>query len=126
MVTEALRQSHVDEKRDHDEAIARWHTEFSRLQTRNDAMYLDKLDGRIDAAFFDRRAAEWRLEQDQLLRLVEDHQAANTTYLEEGVRLLELVQRAHRTAWETTTPKLRSLEPRLESRSAYRCFPPTL
>jgi site-specific DNA recombinase len=31
-------------------------------------MYVDKLDGRIDNAFFDRKSAEWRAEQDRILR----------------------------------------------------------
>ncbi len=95
-VTEALRQSHSDAKRHHDTAIARLHAEYTRLQTRIDAMYVDKLDGQIDAGFFDRKASEWRKEQDLLLRSIEEHQTANQTYLEEGVRLLDLAQRAHR------------------------------
>jgi site-specific DNA recombinase len=57
-------------------------------------MYVDKLDGRIDVAFFDRKASEWRREQDRLLGSINEHRAANQTYLEEGVRLLELAQRA--------------------------------
>lgn len=95
-VTEALRQSHNDAKRHHDEAISRLQAEYNRLQNRIDAMYLDKLDGRVDAAFFDRKASEWRGEQDRLLLTIEDHQSANQTYLEEGVRLLELAQGAHK------------------------------
>jgi len=94
-VTDALRQSHGDEKRHHDEAIARLQAEYRRLQGRIDTMYLDKLDGRVDSAFFDRKAAEWRSEQDRHLRTIQDHQAANQTYLDEGVRLLELARRAH-------------------------------
>jgi site-specific DNA recombinase len=94
-ITEALRQSHEDERRFHEEAITRLQAEYMRLQNRIEAMYVDKLDGRIDTLFFDRKAAEWRTEQDQLLRAIEEHQAANQTYLEEGIRLLELGRRAH-------------------------------
>ncbi len=94
-VTDALRQSHGDAKRDHDEAIARLQAEYTRLQNRIDVMYVDKLDGRVDAAFFDRKATEWRYEQVRLLRAIEEHQAANQTYLDEGVQLLELARRAH-------------------------------
>ena len=47
-------------------------------------------DGKIDEAFFERKATEWRAEQGRLLRSIEEHQAANQTYLEEGVALLEL------------------------------------
>ena len=94
-VTEALRQSHSDAKRHHDAAITRLQAEYNRLQGRVDAMYVDKLDGRIDVAFFDQKSCEWRREQDLLLCSIEEHQAANQSYLEEGVRLLELAQRAH-------------------------------
>jgi len=91
----AVRRVHGDAKRDHDAAITRLHAEYNRLQSRIDAMYVDKLDGRIDADFFDRKACEWRKEQDLLLRSIQEHQTANQTYLKEGVRLLELAQRAH-------------------------------
>jgi site-specific DNA recombinase len=58
-------------------------------------MYVDKLDGRVDTVFFDRKAVEWRSEQGGLMRAIEEHQTANQTYLDEGIRLLELGRRAH-------------------------------
>ncbi|MDZ4799137.1 MAG: hypothetical protein SGI92_13305 [Bryobacteraceae bacterium] len=58
-------------------------------------MYLDKLDGRIDTAFFNSKSAEWRAEQARLLRDVATHHAANQTYIEEGAQLLQLAHRAH-------------------------------
>jgi site-specific DNA recombinase len=94
-MTEALRQSHEDERRDHAEAMTRLQAEYARLQNRIEAMYMDKLDGRVETLFFDRKAAEWRAEQDRLMRAIESHQAADQTYLEEGIRLLELGRRAH-------------------------------
>jgi site-specific DNA recombinase len=94
-VTEALHQNHSDTKRHHDAAITRIQAEYNRLQNRIDTMYLDKLDGSIEAAFFDRKSSEWRREQDLLLRSIEEHQAANQTYLKEGIRLLEVARRAH-------------------------------
>jgi hypothetical protein len=94
-IVTALRESHADEKAFHDEAIARILAEYRRLQNRIDAMYLDKLDARIDTAFFDSKSAEWRAEQDRLLRDVPTHRAANQTSIEEGVQLLQLAHRAH-------------------------------
>jgi site-specific DNA recombinase len=94
-VTEALRQSHVDEKRVHQEALTRLQAEYDRLQCRIDAMYIDKLDGKVQATFFDRKAAEWRDEQQRLLESIEEHQDANQNYLDEGVQLIELASRAH-------------------------------
>jgi hypothetical protein len=94
-IVTALRESHRDEKAFHDEAIGRLQAEYRRLQDRIDAMYVDKLDGRIEIAFFDRKSAEWRAEQDRILRDIETHQSANRTYIEEGVQLLRLADRAH-------------------------------
>ena len=103
-VREALNQSHADEKRDHERAVARLTAEHARLQQRIHAMYVDKLDGRIDAEFFDRMSAEWRAGQDQCLREIERHSAADQSYLEEGVRVLELAKNAQR-LFDTQEPR---------------------
>jgi site-specific DNA recombinase len=68
---------------------------YDQIQTRLDAMYLDKLDGRIDAPFFDRKSADWRREQDGILRNIQVHQDADQSYIEDGIQLLELASDAH-------------------------------
>jgi site-specific DNA recombinase len=93
MVT-ALKTSHSDTKRYHGEMITALQKQYQRLQHRLDAMYVDKLDGTISQAFFDERSGAWRSEQADILRKIEQHQQANQTYVDEGVRLLELAQRA--------------------------------
>jgi site-specific DNA recombinase len=108
-VARALRESHRDERRFHEEAIARLHTEHQRLQDRLDGMYVDKLDGRVDAGFFDRKAAEWRGEQDRLLRTIEEHRSASKTYFDEGARLLDLARQAHRLFREQIASEKRRL-----------------
>jgi hypothetical protein len=94
-VKEALQESHRNERRFHDEAIARLQAEYGRLQNRIDAMYTDKLDGIVDATFFECKSTEWRGEQDRILDDIDNHQTANQNYLKEGVQLLELARRAH-------------------------------
>ena len=89
-----LKESHGDEKRYHDEMIAKLQKEYQKLQDRIDAMYVDKLDGKVPLEFFDRKNSDWRGEQAEILRNIEKHQNANCSYLEEGVRLLELGQKA--------------------------------
>ena len=95
-VTRALRDSHQDEKQFHDEAIVKLQREYRRIQDRIDAMYLDKLDGRIEVEFFDRKSSEWRAEQCRIQRDIDSHQAANQNYIEDGIKLLELAQQAPR------------------------------
>jgi site-specific DNA recombinase len=53
-VREALHASHADERRDHEDAIKRHQAEYKRLDERIHAMYVDKLDSLVDAAFFER------------------------------------------------------------------------
>src|SRR2546423_7145344 len=80
-VRDALRASHAEEKREHEAAIGRLRAEYDRLQSRMHAMYVGKLDGKVDGAFFDRMSAEWRAERDRCLRETERHQAADQSYL---------------------------------------------
>ena len=95
-VRDALHESHADERREHEAAIKRLRAEYDRLQNRIHAAYVDKLDGIIYAAFFEKMSAEWRGEQDRCLRDIERHQSADQSYLEEGVWLFELAQNAQR------------------------------
>jgi hypothetical protein len=95
-VTKALRESHVDEQREHEAAIARLKAEHDRLQHRLQAMYVDKLDGRIDNSFYVQMSEQWRLEQDKLMQEIIQHQVADRSYIDEGVRLIELAQGARR------------------------------
>jgi hypothetical protein len=86
-VREALHASHVDKRREQEEAIARLRAEWDRLQKRLDAMYVDKLDGRVDAAFFDKMSAEWREEQDRCQREIDRRQDADESYMDQGVQI---------------------------------------
>ena len=95
-VREALHASHADERREHEEAIKRHQAEYKRLDERIHAMYVDKLDGLVDAAFFERMSNQWREEQNRCLREIERLQAADRSYIEEGVQLLDLARNAQR------------------------------
>jgi site-specific DNA recombinase len=94
-VRQALRQSQQDESRSRQEAVARLQAQYETLQGRIEAMYVDRLDGRIDTAFFDRKASQWCDEQGRLTRDIQAHCDSDHAYLSEGVRLLELAGRAH-------------------------------
>src|SRR6516225_8091247 len=75
-VREALQASHTDQRREHQEAIARFQAEHKRLGDRINAMYVDKLDGKIGGDFYDRFASEWRDEQLRLQREIDRHETA--------------------------------------------------
>lgn len=92
----ALCESHADELREHEEAIARLQAEQDRLSRRIHAMYIDKLDGNVDPAFYDRMSREWQTQLDRCMDEIQRRRSADRTYLEEGVQLLELSQAAPR------------------------------
>ena len=58
----ALHASHAEERRELEKAIRRLEAECKRLDDRIHAMYADKLDGLIDAAFFQKMSNQWREE----------------------------------------------------------------
>jgi site-specific DNA recombinase len=95
-VREALHASHADERREHEEAIRRHEAERKRLDQRIHAMYVDKLDGLVDAALFERMSNQWREEQNRCLCEIERLQAADRSYMDEGVQILELGRNAQR------------------------------
>jgi site-specific DNA recombinase len=91
-----LHASHADERREHEEAIRRHEAERKRLDQRIHAMYVDKLDGLVDAALFERMSNQWREEQNRCLCEIERLQAADRSYMDEGVQILELGRNAQR------------------------------
>ena len=93
-VREALQASHADQRGEHRAAIERLGTEHKRLGERISAMYIDKLDGKIGGEFYDKFAGEWREEQLRLQREIDRHEAAEQSYMDEGVQILELARNA--------------------------------
>ena len=93
---------------------------------------VDKLDGRVDSAFFDKMSAQWREEQNRCLREIERHQTADKSYMDEGVQLLELARNAQR-LFEKQEPRekrrlaqFRAIELHLGGRRSGRHLPPTV
>jgi site-specific DNA recombinase len=72
--------------------------EYDQLQNRIDAMSVHKLDGRVDAAFFERISTEWRTEQERCQREIHRHQSAEQSHMNEGVQLIVRAARTARTA----------------------------
>ena len=89
---EALLESHADEKAYHEGQMSALRDRYDRIQNRIDGIYLDKLDGVVSEAAWKSKTAEWRAEQNQIQEQLARHQQANQSYLEAGVRILELTK----------------------------------
>ena len=59
-------------------------------------MYVDKLDGLVDTAFFGKMSNQWREEQNRCQHEIDRHQNADKSYMDEGVQILELARNAQR------------------------------
>jgi hypothetical protein len=79
-------------------------------------MYVDKLDGVVDTAFFEKMSTRWRDEQSRCLREIERHQHADRSYMDRGRAASRTsaerakAVRAARTARETRPVALRTIE----------------
>ena len=94
-LTEALRLSHQEEKDYHDNILKNLQATYKKLQARIDQAYIDKLDGKVSHEFWHERNQDWRKEQDQIQIKMKAHQGANKNYLEDGVKILELANKAY-------------------------------
>ena len=93
-VIKALKESHLDKKAYLKKVVTELQADLERVRNRLDNMYLDKLDGKVDPAYYDRKNREWRREAEKIQAKMLKHHNANDCYLDEGVQLLELMQHA--------------------------------
>jgi hypothetical protein len=75
-------------------ATKKLQSQYDQIRARIEKMYLDKLDGRITQEFFDQQSAAWRLEQDGLLRKINDIQKATPAPVDQAVNMLRLTSQA--------------------------------
>lgn len=95
LVRRALRETATAEQRERDERIAALRSEADRLLQRLDALYIDKLDGRITAEFHDRVSRQWRDERDRTLRDMESLNVAEDDLIDDGIALMDIARNAH-------------------------------
>ena len=68
---------------------------LSMIRQRLDQAYLDKLDRKIDAEFWERKSAEWRAEEQQVAMALTGLDHASPDRLLDATRILELANKAH-------------------------------
>ena len=91
---EALLESHSDEKRLREASLAKLNTRYKKLQGYIDQCYDDKIEGLIDTDMWKGRTAKWNDEKADILSRIKAFDKVNTSYLEEGVKLMELAEKA--------------------------------
>lgn len=92
---EALLMSHKDEQEYHSSQIKSLQKQYNKLQLRLDRIYIDKIDEVVTTEFYQEKTNEWKDEQSNILINIDKHKEANTNYFEQGIRILELAQKAY-------------------------------
>jgi site-specific DNA recombinase len=65
------------------------------VRSRLDQAYLDKLDGKISETFWERKAAEWHAEEQQIQQAIQELGQAKPARILDSLKILELANRAY-------------------------------
>lgn len=90
----ALKESHQDEIEYHNSTVGELQTRYEAVQKRMDKLYDDKLDEKITPEFYNRKFKQYSDEKDELTETIKRHSNASTGYLNLGINLYELSQKA--------------------------------
>ena len=74
--------------------VRRHEGELNRLQSRLDVLYEDRLDGRIDASTYDKKAEEIRGDQQRIRRKMLECQSAESAPAAQAVELISAISKA--------------------------------
>ncbi|MBZ5596378.1 MAG: recombinase family protein [Acidobacteriia bacterium] len=91
---ETVVASDVTERAARAQTLGRFQMELDRLQTRLDVLYDDRLDGRIDASTYDKKADEIRGTQQRVRTKIAQCQSAELAPATEAVDLMSLTSNA--------------------------------
>ncbi len=90
----AVLESDRTEQAAREQAVKRLQARHEQIQARIETMYRDRLDGIIDAEFFESHAADWRREQATIIGKIEDIERAAPAPIEQAIDMLQLSSRA--------------------------------
>lgn len=97
LIERAIVDAQCDEDKERNEEMVRLKAEADRLQVRMDKLYVDRLEGRIPVDMYDRLASEWQDERMQSLERLEGFREVDDALIGDGIELLDLARKAHRT-----------------------------
>lgn len=93
-IRRALKESHGDEIVYHQASAKELQARHDQLQRRLDTIYEDKLDGKVDKDFYDRKFKQYTEEKEHLFEQLQKHSQASDRHLQLGENIYELSQRA--------------------------------
>jgi DNA invertase Pin-like site-specific DNA recombinase len=94
-VIDALKESSQDKDEFRRTEIKRLQAEYEKIETHIRRLYDDRLNGIVDENFWKFKYNELKSRLTSIKQSLAEHDIANFNYLEDGIRLLELSQKAH-------------------------------
>lgn len=91
---QALLESAKEEREFRETQIANFAARYKKLDSYISQAYEDKLEGTLEPDRWRRKNEEWKREQGLIEDRLKVLRAANTSFLEEGIKLMELAERA--------------------------------
>ncbi len=91
---EALLDSSRAEREFRETQIAVFTERYRKLDSYISQAYDDKLEGRIDLDLWERKTGAWKVEQRQIEEQLQALRSANTNFIQDGIKLMELANRA--------------------------------
>ena len=115
----ALQESDITQTKAREQALQYAQTEYDRVNTRIEAMCLDKLDGRITTAFYDEKATLWRQEQTALQRRINELRTTTQNY-NDAVQAIEATSKLCKAFPTQTPPEQRRLLKTLVEKATWK------
>ncbi len=93
-ILKALKESHKDEIKYHSSALDELQRKQDQIQKRLDKLYDDRLDEKISEDFYEKKFKQYTEEKENTIQNIQKHSRASNKYLELGVNIYELSQKA--------------------------------
>ena len=108
-IRQALQESHQDQKRYQKEEAAKVRQELEQIEHKQGLLYEDKLAGVIPPDFWQKKFREYEDLKIKLAADIERLSSATNEYYSDGVKLLELAQRAQSLYFKSTLDEKRQI-----------------
>ena len=113
-------ESDQTEKGAREQALKRLKAEQVRLQAQIETMYLDRLDGRITAEFFDAKSKQWRERQKEVEMRMRQLETTALRTATEAVEIMRSLSDACSTFADQASQKQRALASALAQRATWK------
>lgn len=94
-VKKALQESLKDETEFQKETVSMLTKQLEQCKKRINKAYLDKIDGKITEEYWAEKNEEWQQEKADISEKLTQHMKVDDYYIEDGVRIMELANRAY-------------------------------